>query len=118
MNKAGEKLVVTIEQIIEEIEHDLGAEPGLVKDGVEAHLQELLAEHITTLGEGYTLVRREYPDRLYQEIKRRDEMDENRSHSPLKPAADAVMLDTTGRTIDEVVVMILDLCRTKVGGGE
>ncbi|EHR62755.1 endonuclease NucS [Saccharomonospora cyanea] len=59
-NKAGEKLVITIEQVIDEMKHDLGAEPGLVKDGVEAHLQELLAEHITTLGEGYTLVRREY----------------------------------------------------------
>jgi RecB family endonuclease NucS len=59
-NKAGEKLVITIEQVIDEVEHDLGAEPGLVKDGVEAHLQELLAEHITTLGDGYTLVRREY----------------------------------------------------------
>jgi cytidylate kinase len=45
-------------------------------------------------------------------------MDENRSHSPLRPAADAVMLDTTGRSIDEVVSMILDLCRTKVSGGE
>jgi cytidylate kinase len=67
------------------------------------------------------MIRRGYasdPDRLYQEIKRRDEMDENRSHSPLKPAADAVMLDTTGRSIDEVVSMILDLCRTKVSGGE
>ncbi len=59
-NKAGEKLVITIEQVIDEMKHDLGAEPGLVKDGVEAHLQELLAEHITTLGDGYTLVRREY----------------------------------------------------------
>ncbi|EID55421.1 putative nuclease of the RecB family [Saccharomonospora xinjiangensis XJ-54] len=59
-NKAGEKLVVTIDTVIDEVEHDLGAEPGLVKDGVEAHLQELLAEHITTLGDGYTLVRREY----------------------------------------------------------
>src|SRR5690606_3174583 len=55
-NKAGEKLVVTIDQIIDEISHDLGAEPGLQKDGVEAHLQELLAEHITTLGDGYSLV--------------------------------------------------------------
>ncbi len=58
------------------------------------------------------------PDRLYQEIKQRDEMDENRSHSPLRPAADAVIMDTTGRSIDEVVSMILDLCRTKVSGGE
>ncbi|OLR91380.1 endonuclease NucS [Actinokineospora bangkokensis] len=60
-NKAGEKLVITLEEILHDSKHELGAEPGLVKDGVEAHLQELLAEHITTLGEGYTLVRREYP---------------------------------------------------------
>ena len=40
--------------------HELGVDPGLVKDGVEAHLQELLAEHVETLGAGYTLVRREY----------------------------------------------------------
>ena len=38
-----------------------GVDPGLVKDGAEAHLQELLAEHITTLGQGFSLVRREYP---------------------------------------------------------
>ena len=36
-------------------------DPGLIKDGVEAHLQDLLAEHVETLGRGYTLVRREYP---------------------------------------------------------
>ena len=40
--------------------HELGVDPGLVKDGVEAHLQELLAEHVELLGDGYTLVRREY----------------------------------------------------------
>ncbi len=89
-NKAGEKLVVTIERVIDEIDHDLGAEPGLVKDGVEAHLQELLAEHITTLGQGYSLVRREYPTAIGPvdilardaegaavavEIKRRGEID-------------------------------------------
>ena len=38
----------------------LGIDPGLVKDGVEAHLQELLAEHVETLGPGHTLIRREY----------------------------------------------------------
>ena len=41
--------------------HELGIDPGLVKDGVEAHLQQLLAEHIGLLGDGYRLVRREYP---------------------------------------------------------
>lgn len=60
-NKKGEQLRITVEKIHSELSHDLGVDPGLVKDGVEDHLQELLAEHITTLGEGYTLVRREYP---------------------------------------------------------
>ena len=59
-NKSGEQLRITIEQIEHDSGHELGVDPGLVKDGVEAHLQELLAEHIELLGEGYTLVRREY----------------------------------------------------------
>jgi RecB family endonuclease NucS len=60
-NKAGEKLVIKIEELLHETKHELGVDPGLVKDGVEAHLQELLAEHVTTMGEGWTLVRREFP---------------------------------------------------------
>lgn len=60
-NPKGEQLRITIEQVYHETNHELGTDPGLVKDGVEAHLQELLAEHIGTLGEGYSLVRREYP---------------------------------------------------------
>lgn len=59
-NKAGEQLRITITEIHHESRHELGVDPGLVKDGVEAHLQELLAEHIETLGQGYSLVRREY----------------------------------------------------------
>lgn len=59
-NKAGEELRITIEDIEHDSTHELGVDPGLVKDGVEAHLQELLAEHVETLGAGYTLVRREY----------------------------------------------------------
>lgn len=58
--KTGEKLVLTMEEILHDSSHELGVDPGLIKDGVEAHLQELLAEHITTLGEGWTLVRREH----------------------------------------------------------
>ncbi|GAA4595583.1 endonuclease NucS [Planotetraspora phitsanulokensis] len=58
--KTGEKLVLTIEEILHDSSHELGIDPGLQKDGVEAHLQELLAEHITTLGDGWTMVRREY----------------------------------------------------------
>ncbi|MFQ6398681.1 endonuclease NucS [Nocardia sp. KC 131] len=59
-NKAGEELRITIEDIEHDSAHELGIDPGLVKDGVEAHLQELLAEHVQTLGPGYTLIRREY----------------------------------------------------------
>jgi endonuclease len=59
-NKADESLVITIDEVLHDTSHTLGVDPGLVKDGVEAHLQELLAEHPTTLGEGFTLVRREY----------------------------------------------------------
>ncbi|QTH59013.1 endonuclease NucS [Corynebacterium hindlerae] len=60
-NKKGEQLRITIKEIFADVEHELGTDPGLEKDGVEAHLQELLAEHIATLGDGYSLIRREYP---------------------------------------------------------
>jgi len=60
-NKTGEQLRITIEDIEHDSSHELGVDPGLIKDGVEAHLQELLAEHVELLGVGYTLVRREYP---------------------------------------------------------
>ncbi|MDJ0360612.1 endonuclease NucS [Rhodococcus sp. H29-C3] len=59
-NKAGEELRITIDGVELDSSHELGIDPGLVKDGVESHLQELLAEHVETLGTGYTLVRREY----------------------------------------------------------
>jgi len=60
-NSAGEQLLITIEEISHDSTHELGVDPGLVKDGVEAHLQRLLAEHVATLGEGFSLIRREYP---------------------------------------------------------
>ena len=58
--KTADMLVVSIHEVLHDSAHDLGVDPGLQKDGVEAHLQKLLAEHIETLGEGFTLVRREY----------------------------------------------------------
>ncbi|WP_432520893.1 endonuclease NucS [Kineococcus sp. SYSU DK006] len=58
--KTDDRLVVSLHEVLHDSEHDLGVDPGLVKDGVEAHLQKLLAEHVTTLGEGWSLVRREY----------------------------------------------------------
>lgn len=63
-NKAGEQLVVTIDELFHDSSHELGVDPGLVKDGVEAHLQVLLAAHPGALGAsaaGMTLVQREYP---------------------------------------------------------
>ncbi|MEE2056725.1 endonuclease NucS [Rhodococcus artemisiae] len=89
-NRAGEQLRITIEEIEHDSSHELGIDPGLIKDGVESHLQELLAEHVETLGAGYSLVRREFPtaigpvDLLCRdadgatvavEIKRRGEID-------------------------------------------
>ena len=90
VNKGGEELRITIAAIHADVTHDLGVDPGLVKDGVEAHLQELLALHVHTLGEGWRLVRREFPTTLGPvdlmcrdagggsvavEIKRRGEID-------------------------------------------
>jgi RecB family endonuclease NucS len=90
VNKAGEELRITLEEVLHDSSHELGIDPGLVKDGVEAHLQQLLAATPSVLGEGFTLVRREYPtaigpvDLLCRdgagaavavEIKRRGEID-------------------------------------------
>ena len=61
VNKTGEELRITLAEVLHDSTHELGIDPGLIKDGVEAHLQELLAASPWTLGEGYTLVRREYP---------------------------------------------------------
>ncbi|MCT1584410.1 endonuclease NucS [Corynebacterium sanguinis] len=60
-NGKGEQLRISIEEVLSETAVELGEDPGLVKDGVESHLQELLAEHIDTLGADYRLIRREFP---------------------------------------------------------
>jgi endonuclease len=60
-NKAGETLAITIEEVVSDSSVELGVDPGLVKDGVESHLQELLAARLDVLGDGWRLVRREYP---------------------------------------------------------
>ena len=90
INKTGEQLLITIDEVLSDVSHDLGIDPGLQKDGVEAHLQALLAEHCEVLGAGFRLVRREFPtdigpvDLLCRdaagsavavEIKRRGEID-------------------------------------------
>ncbi len=58
--KSDDRLRVRIHDVHHDSAHELGVDPGLVKDGVEAHLQVLLAEHIETLGAGWVLTRREY----------------------------------------------------------
>jgi RecB family endonuclease NucS len=88
--KSGETLAITITEVISDTSVDLGVDPGLVKDGVEAHLQELLAVQLELLGDGWRLVRREYPtpigpvdlmcrddsgESVAVEIKRRGEID-------------------------------------------
>ena len=88
--KREDTLRIRLHEVVSDTSHDLGVDPGLVKDGVESQLQALLAEHVQTLGDGWTLLRREYPtaigpvDLLCKdgdgrtvavEIKRRGEID-------------------------------------------
>jgi RecB family endonuclease NucS len=90
VNKTGETLAITIEEVVSDVSADLGVDPGLKKDGVEAHLQELLAAQLDVLGDGWRLIRREYPtpigpvdlmcrndagESVAVEIKRRGEID-------------------------------------------
>jgi endonuclease len=86
----GDTLQISVGEVLHDFAYELGLDPGLQKDGVEAHLQTLLAEHPETLGRGWSLVRREHPtaigpvDLLCRdaegryvavEIKRRGEID-------------------------------------------
>jgi endonuclease len=88
--RQGDRLVITMHEILHDSSHELGTDPGLVKDGVEAQLQALLAAQVEVLGTGWTLVRREFPtaigpvdlmcrDAVGQsvavEVKRRGEID-------------------------------------------
>lgn len=89
-NTDGDTLQIAIGEVLHDSSHDLGVDPGLQKDGVEAHLQVLLAGNPATFGDGWTLVRREHPtpigpvDLLFRdhtgayvavEVKRRGEID-------------------------------------------
>jgi RecB family endonuclease NucS len=56
-----EQLVINIEEVLADVSHDLGQDPGLTKDGVEAHLQHLLATNPEFLGAGWRVIRREHP---------------------------------------------------------
>jgi len=89
-NAKGEKLEITLLEVLSDHAYEFGDDPGLTKDGVEAHLQQLLAAHPDTLDDGLQLVRREYPtdigpvdllcrdeggNYIAVEIKRRGEID-------------------------------------------
>ena len=60
-NPKGETLTITLDEVLHDSAHELGVDPGLQKDGVEAHLQELLAADPTSIADGLVLVRREFP---------------------------------------------------------
>lgn len=59
--KSDDTLTILITEIHHDSSHELGTDPGLVKDGVESDLQRLLAEQIELLGQGHSLIRREHP---------------------------------------------------------
>ena len=60
-NPKGESITIHLHEVFSDTAHDLGADPGLQKDGVEAHLQELLAASVHAIEDGLTLIRREFP---------------------------------------------------------
>ena len=89
-NPGGETLTITLHEVLSDEAHEMGLDPGLQKDGVEAHLQKLLAADPTAILDGLRLVRREYPtdigpvdllcrdargETVAIEVKRRGEID-------------------------------------------
>tara|TARA_B100001765_G_scaffold25269_1_gene14211 strand:+ start:793 stop:1443 length:651 start_codon:yes stop_codon:yes gene_type:complete len=60
-NSRGEQLAITLHDVLSDSNHPMGVDPGLVKDGVEAHLQELLAADPSQVASGLELIRREHP---------------------------------------------------------
>jgi len=60
-NSRGEQLAITLHDVLSDSDHPMGVDPGLVKDGVEAHLQELLAADPSQVASGLELIRREHP---------------------------------------------------------
>ena len=62
VNRKGDgQLVIEVSEVLQDISYELGEDPGLQKDGVEAHLQQLLADRLDPLGSKWSLVRREFP---------------------------------------------------------
>lgn len=112
-NPKGERLTITIDEVLHDVSEELGDAPALVKDGVEAHLQELLAADCSVFGPGVTLIRREYPtdigpvdllcrgsdgSTIAVEVKRRGEIDgvEQLARYLERLAVDSRHADVTG----------------------
>lgn len=89
-NPKGEKLIISMHEVLSDVKHEMGVDPGLQKDGVEAHIQELLAADPESIAPGLKLVRREFPtdigpvdllcrgpegEAIAIEVKRRGEID-------------------------------------------
>ena len=115
-NPKGERLTITLHDVLADTDHDLGVDPGLRKDGVEAHLQELLAASPQAIEDGFTLVRREYPTAIGPidlvcrdatgavvavEVKRRGEID---GVEQLARYIERLHLDSTLGTVRGVLV--------------
>jgi RecB family endonuclease NucS len=119
-NPKGERLVITLHEVLTDLAWELGPDPGLQKDGVEAELQALLAAAPHVLGEGLVLVRREYPtelgpvdlllrdrggDTIAVEVKRRGEIDgvEQLSRYVERLALDSSLGTVRGMFVAQVV---------------
>ena len=112
----GEQLTITMHAVLHDSTHELGDDPGLQKDGVEAHLQALLAASPHAIEDGLTLVRREYPTAIGPvdlvcrdadggvvaiEVKRRGEID---GVEQLGRYVERLHLDSTLGTVRGVLV--------------
>ena len=119
-NPKGETLTITLHETLSDVDAELGEDPGLQKDGVEAHLQELLAARPESIEDGLRLVRREYPtaigpvDLLCRdaddgvvavEVKRRGEIDgvEQLSRYIERLELDSTLGDVRGVFVAQVV---------------
>ncbi|WP_282935653.1 (d)CMP kinase [Paenibacillus sp. RC67] len=123
--------IAEVRRILTEMQKQLAEDKGVVMDGrdigshvlPDAELKVFLTASVRIRAERrHKEIQDSRPEvtleQLEQEIASRDRMDEQRETSPLVQAADAILLDTTEMTISEVVERILELCRSKVGGGK
>jgi RecB family endonuclease NucS len=119
-NPKGESLTINLAEVLDEVSHEFGEDPGLTKDGVEAHLQELLAASPEVMEDGLRLVRREYPTAIGPvdlvcrdaddavvaiEVKRRGEIDgvEQLSRYIERLHLDSSLGDVRGMFIAQVI---------------